>query len=243
MKKRSLMLMTVCLLAIGSACLAQEKQPAIPGTFTKEQLKANWEKFNKDDGFATLVKDVKGKGFAMLEGSAWGFEGSLPDASGKEQPILFCAYDFYNPKAAKGQGCSMIWKSVAGKVYKAYLVFPEGEKNVQAALKGGMEWYADDNAKIQRAHSWGSCFLKCVQTNGSAPGIDVDIKSGRVKVGGKSYTINCTTGCYTGAIVCSGIAAGVAVGGVSVPFAIAILAVCTSGTCLPCMALCSLGCM
>jgi hypothetical protein len=245
MKKRSLMLMAICLFALSIISRGQDKQSAsIPGVLTSLQMKANWEKFSKDPGFSALLKEVREKGFLQVpnDNASWGFEGDLVDAAGKDQPVTFCAYDFYNPKSTKGQGCSMIWKKVGDRFYKAYLVFPEGEKNTSEALKGSMEWYVDENAKVQRAHSWNTCFQKCVQTNGSAPGIDIDISKGRVKVGGSTFTINCSTGCFTGAIVCSGIAAGAAFLG-QPHFAIAALLVCAGGTCAPCLALCALGCM
>jgi hypothetical protein len=213
--------------------------------FTPAQMKANWVKFNQDAGFAALLKDARSKGFQQIlnENAMWGYEGVLKDAEGKEQNVLFCAYDFYNPKAPKGQGCTMIWKKVGTRLYRAYLIFPEGEKDFDKAMNGAMEWFAEDDAKVQRAHSWGTCFIKCIHTNGTAPGLSVDIKNGKLVVGGSTFKINCSTSCFAGAIVCTGIAGAIAASGVGVPFAIAELAVCAGLTCAPCMATCAIGCM
>ena len=213
--------------------------------FTPAQMKANWVKFNQDPAFAALLKDAHSKGFYQIlrEDASWGYEGELTDANGRKQHVLFCAYDFYNPKAEKGQGCSMIWKKVGDRLYRAYLIFPEGEKDFDKAMSGAMEWFAEDDAKVQRAHSWGTCFLKCVHTDGTAPGLSVDIKNGKLLVGPSTFKINCSTACFAGAIVCSGVAAAVAASGVGVPFAIAELAVCTGVTCAPCLAACAIGCM
>lgn len=240
MKNKMLLLIAVGLIAFRS--FGQNEKII---NFTSRELRANWEKFTKDRAFAALLQDAKGKGFVQVlnERGMFGYEGTVQDANGKDQPVLFCAYDFYNPKAPKGQGCSMIWKKVGARVYKAYLIFPEGEKDIDKAMSGAMEWFAEDDAKVQRAHSWGTCFLKCVQTNGKAPGLDLDIKNGKVKLGGSSFTLTCTTACFTGAIVCTGVAAGVAASGVGVPFSIVLLATCAGLTCAPCMALCALGCM
>jgi hypothetical protein len=221
------------------------------GTFTREQMSKHWMNLSKDKGFTELGKAIKAKGFEKLEEetSAYGFEGTYTDPSGKATKVAFYAYDFKNKNAKKGQGGSLIWRQIGDKVYKAYIIFPEGEKDINKALEGATEWYADKEGKVQRAHSWNTCFLSCVKSNGSAPSIDMDIRTGKVSIGSKTYTLNCTAQCFTGAIVCSGIAGVIAVagaaesGGVSVPFAIAVFATCAGLTCGSCVALCGIGCM
>jgi hypothetical protein len=243
MKKRLLLLIAISAFVFNVRSFGQDEKKI--DVFTPAQMRANWEKFSKDEGFSALLKDAKTKGFMQVinEKAMYGYEGVSKDENGKEQPVLFCAYDLYNPKAAKGQGCSMVWKKVGNRVYKAYLIFPEGERDFDKAMGGAMEWYADDNAKIQRAHSWGTCFAKCVKTDGKAPGLDVDIKNGKVKIGGSTYTLTCTTACFTGAIACSAVAGIVAASGAGVPFAIGLLLTCAGLSCAPCAALCAIGCM
>jgi hypothetical protein len=246
MRQKIAWLIITCMIAIPVCTFAQgaENTRKIE-TFTPEQMKANWAKFTQDEGFANLFKDATGKGFEKMtnESAMWGYQGVFKDENGKEQNVLFCAYDFHNPKAPKGQGCSMIWKKVGNRLYKAYLIFPEGEKDFDKAMKGAMEWTVSDDNKVERAHSWGTCFLACVHTNGTAPNINSDIKNGKLIVGGGSFKINCTTSCFAGAIVCAAAAGAVAATGAGVPFAIAILATCAGLTCAPCLATCAIGCM
>jgi hypothetical protein len=246
MRQRIAWLIAICLIVCTLPSVGQEREnPRKIQTFTAAQMRANFAKFTQDAAFGALYKDARSKGFQQIirEDAMWGYEGVVTDAQGKEQKIFFCAYDFYNPKASNGQGCSMIWKKVGDRLYRAYLIFPEGEKDFDKAMSGAMEWFAEDDGKVQRAHSWGTCFLKCVHTNGTAPGLSVDIKNGKLLVGTSTFKINCATACFTGAIVCSGVAAVVAASTVGVPFAIAELAVCTGVTCAPCLAACAIGCM
>lgn len=244
MKTKNLFLMIgLLMLSIIQTLQAQEKNILSQTNFSPEEMKKMLAKFSSDPAWSALMKDVAGKKFKQLEKSSWGFSGEVIDAAGKKQEVLFCAFDFYNPNSKTGQGCSMIWRKVGSETYKAYLIFPEGEKNTEKALANSQEWFANDKGEIQKAHSWGKCFLKCVQTSGQAPGLDVDIKKGRVKIGGSTFKINCATQCFTGAIACSGVAAGVAVSGVGVPFAIGILATCVGVTCGSCVSLCALGCI
>ena len=57
----------------------------------------------------------------------------------------------------EGQGCSMVWRQVGDQIYKAYLVFPVGEKSMDKALLLSEEWFSS-GGKIQKAHSFGRCF-------------------------------------------------------------------------------------
>ncbi|HTR29666.1 MAG TPA: hypothetical protein VMH27_10375 [Puia sp.] len=243
MKSKHFLLVVVATMGFAAIALGQEKRQVV--NFSAEQLKSHWEKFTADPGFSALLQDAKSKGFTQIQNdkAMYGYQGTITDGNGKEHEVIFCAYDFYNPKAEKGQGCSMIWKRVDGRLYKAYLIFPEGEKDFSKAMAGAMEWYADEEGKVQRAHSWGSCFLKCVQTDGKAPGIDVDIKNGKVNIGGTTYTLTCSTSCFVGAIVCTAAAGAVAASGAGVPFAIGMMAVCAGLTCAPCLTMCAIGCM
>lgn len=237
------LLIGLFILMLANALYAQDKNLLTQKDFSPEEMKKMWAQFSSDPGWSALMKDVAAKKFKQLNKSSWGFSGEVVDANGKKQEVLFCAFDFYNPNSKAGQGCSMIWRKVGKEIYKAYLIFPEGEKDIKTALANSQEWFADEKGEVQKAHSWGKCFLACVKTSGQAPGLDIDIKDGKVKVGTSTFKINCATQCFTGAIVCSGVAAGVAASGVGVPFAIAILATCTGVTCGSCISLCALGCM
>jgi hypothetical protein len=217
-------------------------------SFTSAQLKQKWQAFQKDKAFATLLDEVKKKEFkqAEYENAQWGYEGEFTDKSGKSHKLLFCIYDFI--KTGKDnkviQNCSMLWRKVDDSIYKAYVILPEGEKNMEKALEASDEWYANEKG-IQKAHSWGKCFRKCAQTGGTAPGLDSDIKNGKLKVGGKTYTISCPGFCmFSAACAATALTVGVALSETGVGLAAAIIVAAACGLpCSSCFAMCAIGCL
>jgi hypothetical protein len=254
---------------------SQEKIPS----FTKEKLKEKWTHFKNDKVFSKLLNEVEKKGFKKLEkeNTQWGFEGEITDKSGKTKQVLFCVYDYVKDSDEKNskQNCSVIWKKVDNKIYKAYIVFPPGETNMEKALSGAQEWYADemgvhkavayyplnsdDNSMaltgpnemgdndfvIPFASNWGKCFLACVQTGGTAPNIDVDIINGKLKVGGKTYTISCPGYCmFSAACALTALGVGMVLVETGVGLALAIAAAAACGLpCSACFGMCAIGCL
>jgi hypothetical protein len=244
---------------------AQGKIPA----FTKEKLKEKWTQFKNDKAFSQLLSEVEKKGFKKLEkeNTQWGFEGEVTNKSGKTKQVLFCVYDYV--KEADGQNlkqnCSVVWKKVDNKVYKAYIVFPPGETNMEKALLGAKEWYADekgvheavafypstdaekssvltgpndedeDDFLIPFASNWGKCFTACVKTGGTAPNLDVDIINGKLKVGSKTYTISCPGYCMFSA-ACALTALGAGMVLVETGVGLALAIAAASACGLPCSA-------
>lgn len=207
--------------------------------FSEDEMKKMWDKFSSDAGFKELMKQVNEKGFKRINipEAAWGFKAKGIDKnSKKEVDLVYCAYDFYNPKAKKGegQGCSMIWRKVGDEVYKAYLIFPEGEKNMEKALESSQEWFVNDKNKVEKASSWGRCFRRCIQKGNSI----VEIKDVKVRT-------NCHNSCLGAVAICGAVTAGIAAStaGMGVPAAIALFFGCAGVGCAPCFAACALGCI
>jgi hypothetical protein len=215
-------------------------------SLSESELNELWGSFTREKDFGALLKSAEGKGFERIKAkeAAWGFKGEFIDKENKVTPFLFCVYDFYNPKSKAGQGCSMVYKRLGNQSYKAYIVFPEGEKDVKKAFAGAKEWYVDSGAKVEVAHSWSKCFPACVSSSGKLPGLDVDIKNGKVQIGKSTYSISCLGTCGFAAAICGSLvtAITIATGGVSVPVAVAVLLGC-AGPCAGCLALCAIGCM
>jgi hypothetical protein len=207
--------------------------------FSPKQMEMMWDQFGKDQGWAAINKDVASKKFQRIkhEKASWGFKGKLKNAKGQMEDVMFCAFDFSNPNSKVGQGCSMIWRKVGDEVYKAYLIFPEGEKDMAKALEGSIEWFADEKGNIQKANSWGKCFRKCVAGNNR---VVVDVKGNRFEV-----PANCGTGCLGSIAVCGGVSAVLAVasGGTGfVPLAV-FFGICAGASCGVCIGGCALGCL
>lgn len=206
--------------------------------FSPKEMEMMWARFEKDAGWSAIVKDVAGKKFQRVkhEKASWGFKGTLM-RNGKEVDVLFCAFDFYNPASKAGQGCSMIWRKVGDEVYKAYLIFPDGEKDFDKALEGSVEWFADEKGGIQKANSWGKCFRKCVKGSNK---VVVDIKGNKFSV-----PDGCSSGCLASIAVCGGATAILAAvtGGVTFPAAAIMFGVCAGVSCGTCIGICALGCM
>jgi hypothetical protein len=232
--------------------------------FTPDELNKKWTEFSANKNWQILEKTVAAKKFHRIlnKEAAWGFTGTTINDKGEKVSTLVCLFDFLNPANAK-QGCSMLWAKVGTKSYKAYIVFPEGEKDVNRKFDLTEEWYVDEaKGTILKASSWGRTFKKCVQRGVAAPGIETELSNNRsrIVVGGGSVTVSCPGICLAGAIACSGLAAGVATSiilagiaaagteGVGIPVLIAaggiggaMLATCVGTSCLACVLMCALG--
>lgn len=195
--------------------------------FSIDVLERKWEGYIRDAAFKTLVDEVKRQGFIRIEKNektAWGFDAKYISDSvlgTSEQNAEVCSFDFYKKTATGVQMCSMVWRKVGGTAYKAFIIFPVGEKDFTTAMDKSTEFYADENNKIQRAHSFGKCWSKCVFKRFSAS--------------------NCA-----GALAsCGGAAAGlVALGiGVTTPIALGIFGACAGIFCLGPLAICAAYCL
>jgi hypothetical protein len=179
----------------------------------------------KFDGLAMkpLRNELQSKGFVRLitPGSSYGFTGNHKDADGKMAEVEFYAYDYYN-KATNQMG-SLIWRNNGKSVYKAYLIFPAGEKDFEKALESSVEMYLDATGKIQKASSFGRCWRRCVFKN------CVTWCVGSISL--------CAAATATLAIASAGPTAGIGVGA-----AVAIFAGCAGITCGTCFAVCAVGC-
>jgi hypothetical protein len=128
---------------------------------TPEELNKKFQTLSADTEFKLLASGLKEKGWNRITESAasYGFTGTLRDSASKaEVPVEFYAFDFYNK--ATGQAGSLIWRSNGKSIYKAYLLFKAGEKNMGKALEEAVEMYAE-GGKIQKASSWRTCFRSC----------------------------------------------------------------------------------
>jgi len=232
--------------------------------FTPDELNKKWTEFSANKNWQILEKTVAAKQFRRIlnKEAAWGFTGTTINDKGEKVSTLVCLFDFLNPANTK-QGCSMLWAKVGTKSYKAYIVFPEGEKDVNRKFDLTEEWYVDEvKGTIQKASSWGRTFKKCVQRGVAAPGVETELSNNRsrIVVGGGSVTVSCPGICLAGAIACSGLAGGVATSiilagivaagteGVGIPVLIAaggiggaMLATCVGTSCLACVIICALG--
>lgn len=190
-------------------------------------LEKKWEAYAKDAGFKVLLEEVKKQGFTRIEKNektAWGFDATyIADSvlGTSEQDAEVCSFDFYKKTAAGVQMCSMVWRKVGGTTYKAYIIFPVGEKDFVTAMEKSTEFYADENNKIQKAHSFGKCWAKCVFKRFNA------------------------TGCSGAMAACGAAAAGVAVAGIGVttPIALGIFGACAGVFCLAPLAICAAYCL
>lgn len=219
--------------------LASAQELADMKQFSPKEMDALWDRFSKDQGWAAINKDVASKKFQRVkhEKASWGFKGSVKNAKGQMEDVMFCAFDFYNPNSKNGQGCSMIWRKAGNETYKAYLIFPEGEKNFDKALEASVEWFADEKGQIQKANSWGKCFRTCVVSNAK---VMVDVNGTKFNV-----PASCGSGCLASIAVCGGATAilAAATGGVGFLGAAAVFGICAGVSCGSCIAICALGCM
>jgi hypothetical protein len=268
MKKSFLNFMfLLAFLLTAKATFAQDEREFTyePRVFSPKEMDMMWEKFSTDKAWQVIAKEADAKGFKKITNkeASWGFEGELKTKEGKVEKVVFCTFDFLNPKNIK-QGCSMVWGKVGDKSYKAYLIFPEGVTDPEKKFEQSLEWYVDANNKVQKANSWGRCFRRCMQRGVAATGVETELSRdrSRIVVGGNSYVVSCPGICLASALACSGIAAGVAVavigagivaagsGGVGIPVLVAaggigagILFTCVAGGCGTCTFMCALGCI
>ncbi len=195
--------------------------------FNISTLEKKWEGYIRDAGFKALLDEVKSQGFIRIdknEKAAWGFDAKYISDSvlgTSEQNAEVCSFDFYRKTTGGVQMCSMVWRKVGGTAYKAYIIFPVGEKDFSTAMDKSTEFYADDNNKVQRAHSFGKCWSKCVFKRFSA------------------------TNCAGAMAACGGAAAGlVGLGiGVTTPIALGIFGACAGVFCLGPLAICAAYCL
>jgi hypothetical protein len=160
--------------------LAAQKEKTFefaPTVFNESELRELWTKFSTDADWQALTAETDKKGFVRIlnKEASWGFRGTLTDSKGNKENVLFCAFDFVNAKDYK-QGCSMIWQIVGERAYKAYVVFPPGETDIDKRFANAQEWYAQ-NGKVEKAHSWGTRFRACVQRGVPVPGVETELGS------------------------------------------------------------------
>jgi hypothetical protein len=207
---------------------------------TEKEVTSKWQEFASDKGWQALMKEVEGKGFKRIDQSSSGFRGTIKNpADGKSMEVLFYAYDFYSPAATRDksfQTASMIFGNIGGRIYKAYLVFPRGVKDIKTALAESQEWFADDNGKVQKAHSFGSRLGRCIE--GGKHVVYIEGPNG-IKM---RVTANCKTSCLAAIAVCGGAAAilEVASGGLGTVPLIGVFFLCAGGGCASCLVMCAL---
>jgi len=195
--------------------------------FPIEVLEKKWDTYIKDPGFKALLDEVKSQGFIRIaknEKAAWGFDAKFISDTllgTSQQEAEICSFDFYRKTEKDVQMFTMVWRKVGGTVYKAYILFPEGEKNIETALNRSTEFYADENNKIQKAHSFGKCWAKCVF---------------------KRFNAVACTGAMA---ACGGAAAALTVAGIGVttPTALGIFGACAGVFCLAPLAICAAYCL
>lgn len=264
MKKLMILFFAVAL-SIAAFAQGEKEFTYAPRVFEEKEMKQMWENFSNDKAWQVIAKEAESKGFKKITNkeASWGFEGEIKSPTGKTEKVLFCVFDFLNPKNIK-QGCSMVWGKVGDQSYKAYLIFPEGVTDPDKKFELSQEWYVDANNKVQKANSWGRCFRRCMQRGVTATGVETEIGNNRsrIVVGGSSYVVSCPGICLASALGCSGLAAGVAVavigagivaggsGGVAIPVLVAaggigagLLFTCVSAGCGTCTFMCALGCI
>lgn len=189
---------------------------------TPSELGQQYAAALKTPAFAAVLSGLQKRGFVKLnmqEGN-WGFTGEYKDDKGVYAKSKFLAFDFYNPKAAKGgQGASIIVRQVGNSVYTAFVIFPQGDITIENAFVNGEEWYADAQNNLQPAKSWIRCFWREVRDD-------------------------CAYKCIIRVALCTALnaALGVATGGVSLSAAVAIFASCAGDYCAPCLARQALQC-
>jgi len=226
---RSLLAMAICSVMAFNAKSQNCNFSKVTSTnvFSIDVLEKKWTGYTQDPGFKVLLDEIKRQGFTRIEKNektAWGFNANYVADSvlgTSEQDAEVCSFDFYKKTAAGVQMCSMVWRKVGGTTYKAYIIFPVGEKDFATAMAKSTEFYADENNKIQKAHSFGKCWSKCVFQRFSA------------------------TNCVSAMAACGGAAAGLAAAGIGVttPIALGIFGACAGVFCLAPLAICAAYCL
>ena len=136
--------------------------------FKKNDNDANWGKYIKDADFKLLVQNLKQEGFKKAdehENFSWGYSGKLikdsTQGTSTGEDVEISVFDFYKKTSAGFQLASIIWRNVGGDIYKASMVYPENEKELQPALVNAVEKTVE-NGKIALAHSLSRCWANCV---------------------------------------------------------------------------------
>ena len=136
--------------------------------FKKNDNDANWGKYMKDADFKLLVQNLKQEGFKKAdehENFSWGYSGKLikdsTQSASAGEDVEICVFDFYKKTAGGFQLASIVWRNVGGDIYKASMVYPENEKELQPALVNAVEKTVE-NGKIVLAHSLSRCWANCV---------------------------------------------------------------------------------
>ena len=190
--------------------------------FKKNDNTTNWGKYMKDADFKLLVANLKQEGFKKAdehENFSWGYSGKLvkdsTQAGATGENVEISVFDFYKKTANGFQLASIIWRNVGGDIYKASMVYPENEKEIQPALEKAVEKTVE-NGKIVLAHSLSRCWSNCVFSRFTA--------------------INCAaalTVCGGAAVALVALSLGVTQGA-----ALAVLAGCAGTFCLLPLAIC-----
>ena len=181
--------------------------------FSRQEMEKMWEEFSRDKAWMVVMKEVREKGFERNheEKAAWGFKGVQVGPKETRSEVLICLFDIQG-KNSKDKG-TLVWAQKGSQRYKAYVVIPAGKDLAQSN-----EWFVDQNMKIQKAHSWGRCFLR-------------------------ELKLFCGPTCISSMVPCL-VAAGATVtaagiGGVTSP---AVFAGCVAAICGTCVGLVAIGC-
>lgn len=195
--------------------------------FSLAELESKWAIYLKDPGFKAVADNLAGLGFKRIANNdkfAWGYTGSFTSDTvlgTSPQPVEVCVFDYYKKTATGGQMATVVWRKVSETIYKAYILFPEGVKDVATSMERSLEYYADNTNKIQKADSYGKCWSKCVFKRFNA------------------------TNCAGAITACAGAAAAAAAAGIGVttPIALGIFAACAGVFCLYPLAVCLAYCL
>ncbi len=198
-------------------------------TFNPAEMQEMWKKFSSDNGWKSLMKHVATAGYMRSKNvkAMWGFKGKAKTG----EDVLFCGYDFYNPKNLK-QVMTMIWVKNGDKSYKACMTLPEGAMMpktltfdaLENSLENAKEWYVDKENNVQVAHSFSRCFARNVRRL-------------------------CAAMCIVSIAACAATSSSFAVvfgattGGLGVAAAAGIFASCAGWGCGYCLALCAIDCL
>ncbi len=212
----------VCMLVVittaGLLCtagFAQEKGEKLEHQtfFSPQEMETMWKEFSQDKAWMVIMKEVREKGFERTheEKAAWGFKGVQVGPKETRSEVVFCLFDIHG-KNSKEKG-TLVWAQKGNQRYKAYLVIPEGKDMNQSD-----EWFVDQNLKIQKAHSWGKCFL------------------------GQLKTL-CGSICVSSMLPCLAAAGATIIpGGISGVTSPGVFAACVAAICGGCVGLAALGC-
>jgi hypothetical protein len=209
--------------------------------FTKAELKHKWQGLTKGKGWNKLMKEIDMKGLKRLEESSYGFSGTLKDTkTGKTVDIEYGVFDFYSPSAKKDssfQTGSMVYRKIGSDIYRAYIVFPKGESDVQKNFAAAQEWFVDEKDEVKKANSFGTCFNRCVL------GGDRLLSIYAIEFGGyRTVRANCSSNCFRAIVNCGSMVTilSFVLGAPGVPILLAGFAICAGAECAACLTYCAL---